>query len=82
VCLGLLVGGLRLGSIVVPQPGRKYGRDFERIAEALRIVGVQLCVAGAASRVVGFTSKPAPTGPIANRKAERLEPLRLSAERP
>jgi len=40
--LGLLVGGLRLGSILIQQPEEEHVRNVERIAAALRIVGVQL----------------------------------------
>jgi hypothetical protein len=42
VCLGLLVGGMRLGAIVVPKPNRHDTPDVERIAYALRIVGIHL----------------------------------------
>jgi hypothetical protein len=47
VCLGLLVGGLKLGSIVIKQPESEYADDVERIAAALRIAGVQLRIAQA-----------------------------------
>jgi hypothetical protein len=42
VCLGLFFGGLRLDAIVVPRPERETACAVERIAGALRIVGVQL----------------------------------------
>lgn len=41
-CLGLLIGGSQLGAIVVPEPDREHLGDFERLAEALRLIGVQL----------------------------------------
>ena len=50
VCLGLLVGGLRLGSIVLPQPEAEHALGVERIAAALQIVGVQLHAVQARTR--------------------------------
>jgi hypothetical protein len=42
VCLGLLVGGLRLRSITLARPDRDDTERFEEVRAALRIVGVQL----------------------------------------
>jgi len=62
VCLGLLVGGLGLRSLTVPKPERKHARNFERAADAMRIVGVQLRAAGATPRLIApirFREAPA-----------------------
>jgi hypothetical protein len=62
VCIGLLMGGLGLGSITVPEPPPEDVHAFERIASALRIVGVQMRTAAAApatGKVASFgTAEP------------------------